>query len=798
MGKLVILKLGEGDFERGFPVTLQIGVDGCHPFVETMGRLPPAPDLQEYYSRWHSAYYRLGTRLRLSAPKVQVTNVSVLEDCSSAAQVLSNRLNIWLNSESFRSIREKLLEKLMPSDEVRVVLQAEDSQLRRLPWHLWDFFERYPKAELALSTPIYERAEDLSHRESVREPTVRILAILGNSNGIDVQADRTLLGQLSGAEVKFLVEPQLKELTDQLWEQGWDMLFFAGHSSSHANGEAGRIYINQTDSLTIQQLKYALKKGIERGLKLAIFNSCDGLGLAYSLAELSIPQLIVMREPVPDRVAQEFLKYFLAAFASGESFYLAVREARQRLQGLENQFPCATWLPIICQNPAEAPLTWQELCGKTGNSGVQPADGSPRRILHEPQTRLGRRSLWTVLFASVTVTAFVVGIRQLGVLQSLEFQAFDQLLRLRSQEGADSRIMVVTVTEADIQAQNQEPRRGSLSDRSLSRLLEKLEQYQPRAIGLDIYRDYQVGSEHQDLAARLRQTNHLVGVCKVSDPQSNDPGVKPPPEIPSDRLGFSDVVIDPDGILRRHLLTLTPEDPASPCVTPYAFSVQLAARYLAAEGILPKFTPEGHLQFGSTVFKPLEPHTGAYQQVDTWGYQIPLNYRSSQSSQAVAPQVTLTQVLTGKINPSLVKNRIILIGVTDKSYPDYLSTPYGQQPGQEMPGIFVQAQMVSQILSAVLDQRPLMWFWPQWGELLWIWGWSLLGGIVTCRFRSLLGLGLAVGIALGVLYGLCFGLLTQSGWVALIPPGLALIGTGGIVVIYRHRINTSGNLESKL
>lgn len=792
MGKLVVLKLGEGDFDRGFPVTLQIGIDGSHPSVETTGRLPPAVEILEHYSRWHSAYCRLGVRLRLSAPEAQVTNVSVLNDCSSAAQVLSNSLNAWLYSESFRSIREKLLEKLMPSDEVRVVLQAEDYRLRRLPWHLWDFFERYPKAELALSTPVYERAETPAFSRT----RIRILAILGNSEGIDVQADRALLERLPNAEIKFLVEPQIKELTDQLWEQGWDILFFAGHSSSQANGEAGRIYINQTDSLTIHQLKYALRKAVERGLKMAIFNSCDGLGLAYSLAELSIPQLIVMREPVPDRVANEFLKYFLAAFASGESFYLAVREARQRLQGLENQFPCATWLPIICQNPAEVPLTWQELCGNSGD--IQLANIGSSRETHERRTRLGKRSLWTVLLTSVVVTAFMVGIRQLGVLQVLEFQAFDQLLRLRSHEETDPRIMIVTVTEADIQAQNQEPRRGSLSDRSLNALLEKLEQYQPRAIGLDIYRDYTVGDNYQDLAARLRQTNHLVGVCKVSDSQANDPGVKPPPEIPGDRLGFSDVVVDPDGILRRHLLTLALEDPTSPCVTPYAFSVQLAARYLAVEGILPKLTPAGYLQFGSTVFKPLEPSTGAYRQVDTGGYQVLLNYRSSHAFQNIAPQVTLTQVLTGKVNPSLVKNRIILIGVTDKSYPDYLSTPYGQQPGQEIPGVVVQAQMVSQILSAVLDQRPLMRFWPQWGELLWIWSWSLLGGILAWRFRSLVSLGLAVGIALGALCGLCFGLLTQGAWVPLVPPALSLIMAGGVVVIYLHRISTSDQyLESK-
>jgi hypothetical protein len=36
---------------------------------------------------------------------------------------------------------------------------------------------------------------------------------------------------------------------------------------------------------------------------------------------LQIPQAIVMREPVPDKVAQEFLKHFLKAFSRGKSLY---------------------------------------------------------------------------------------------------------------------------------------------------------------------------------------------------------------------------------------------------------------------------------------------------------------------------------------------------------------------------------------------------------------------------------------------------------------------------------------------
>jgi len=56
-------------------------------------------------------------------------------------------------------------------------------------------------------------------------------------------------------------------------------------------------------------------------------------------------------------------KYFLEAFARGESLYLAVREARERLESIEDEFPCASWFPVICQNPTEIPPTWDSLRG---------------------------------------------------------------------------------------------------------------------------------------------------------------------------------------------------------------------------------------------------------------------------------------------------------------------------------------------------------------------------------------------------------------------------------------------------
>jgi CHASE2 domain-containing sensor protein len=191
------------------------------------------------------------------------------------------------------------------------------------------------------------------------------------------------------------------------------------------------------------------------------------------------------------------------------------------------------------------------------------------------------------------------------------------------------------------------------------------------------------------------------------------------------------------------------------------------------------------LQLGSTIFKRLETRTGGYQNIDAWGHQVLLNYRSYNSVQDFAPQVTLAEVLRGQLNPDAVKDRIVLIGVTAPSAKDYFFTPYSaaHRFEQKMPGVVVQAQMVSQIISAVLDGRSLLWVWSGWGEVLWIWGWSLAGGLISWRFQSGLRLGLVIG-NLYILYGLCFCLLTQGAWVPLVPSALVLVFTSAGVVAY--------------
>lgn len=73
-----------------------------------------------------------------------------------------------------------------------------------------------------------------------------------------------------------------------------------------------------------------------------------------------------------------------------------------------------------------------------------------------------------------------------------------------------------------------------------------------------------------------------------------------------------------------------------------------------------------------------------------------------------------------------------------------------------MPGVLVHAQMVSQILDAVLGQRDLFIFWEQWGEFLWICSWGLIGATLAWSSRNPLIITLGNPFLVGVLFGLAF------------------------------------------
>jgi CHASE2 domain-containing sensor protein len=351
-------------------------------------------------------------------------------------------------------------------------------------------------------------------------------------------------------------------------------------------------------------------------------------------------------------------------------------------------------------------------------------------------------------------------------------------------KGLDERLLVVGVSEEDIQTRKEFP----LHDGTLAEVLEKLLRYQPSAVGIDIGRDVPQGpaAGRARLINLLKESDRISAVCILSS--ATEPGVPAAPGVPPERIGFADIPQDPDRAIRRIALVSTPTPPSKLIGTPHlcnyadpdnqllSLSFQLASTYLEPKGIVPEQTESGEIQLGSVVFPPLTENAGGYAKADALDYQLMLNYRSASSA---VRQVSITQVLQGQVDPVWVKDRIILIGYTSQVAKDTFATPYlsTEESTRNMPGVVIHAQATSQILSAVLDGRPLLWYWSEVVEILWIWGWSLVGGIIAFYLRRTWQFLLVSGVAIILCYGLPYLLFLQGGWIPLVPSAIALLIT---------------------
>ena len=769
----IIINLGRGNLNSGCDnVVVQLLDSDRHYVRQFSGSLPPAPELAELYHRWQSEYraFYQDETMRIGLLESEGIRYSAA-DFSKICSQISARLNLWLSSDDWIPIEKALRTNINENEPLQIIVTSNNREIQQLPWHLWNFVEDYPLAEIVYSSPSWQKISP----SVITRPQVRILVVLGNSTGIDVRSDLKSLDALPKSEIVVLIEPQLIQLNEYLWQpQGWDILLFSGHS--HSDTEAGYIYLNATEKITIARLKHSLTKAIAFGLQIAIFNSCEGIGLASQLADLSLPHTIVMSEPVPDRIARVFLQYFLNAFVAGKTFTLAVKEARQRLAGWESEYPCASWLPVVWQNPATDYLTWQDL---------QPTP-----------VKKSRRTFEIAAITSITVSSLVMVCRWLNWFQPAELWAYDRLTRQRTAETIDPRILVVEITEDDTNSD-----RYPISDTILVETLDLLEQHQPAAIGLDIHRSYERGTGYQELVERFQSNSHLFPVCAYS---ATNKSYAPPKGLSETKLreqmGFSDLSVDdfkgknsdsgltagelqdrPGLKVRRQLLSYDPNLSATPslCLTPYSLSFQLAFEYLQKSGVEPlTVNSQQQWQFGQVTFNELERRFAGYQQLNN-SSQIMLNYRSAKPGK----QITLTQLRSGQIDPQLIEDRIVLIGYTASVARDYFDTPYGT-----MPGVWIHAHMTSQLISAVEDGRSLIRALPQWGDWLLVLCLTLLSGMVWALLakKPTIYTVLSAIILIAVLDRLFLLLLIKGVWLPYVPTMVALLTLAAALIVYQR------------
>jgi adenylate cyclase len=290
------------------------------------------------------------------------------------------------------------------------------------------------------------------------------------------------------------------------------------------------------------------------------------------------------------------------------------------------------------------------------------------------------------LTTAIVVFAAVLALSAVGGLERAELAAYDLGLRARPQAPVDTRILIVDETEEDLE------RFGHpLSDEILAKIVERALDLEPRVLGVDKFRDIPVppGSE---LLERAGARGNVYWIYQFGGNGSRR--IAPPRWIPRpSQAAFVDILVDPGGIVRRGLLYLDDGGPSQ-----RSFSLQLALAYLARDGVAekPDAVDKDLLRLGATTIRPFLPNEGGgYAGADASGYQMLLDYRGAPAPFA---RVTVGELLDGKVDPALARDRVVIVGSSAESLKDYFTTPLSQRGAEFTTGAQIHAHQVSQLL----------------------------------------------------------------------------------------------------
>ncbi len=390
---------------------------------------------------------------------------------------------------------------------------------------------------------------------------------------------------------------------------------------------------------------------------------------------------------------------------------------------------------------------------------------------------------WTKIFnsppvAAVTIVLLVFGLlfplRNLGNLELLELNAYDFFLGLESKTLTPQPITEILIDETDLQKHG-----WPITDERLNRILNILLRHDPRAIGIDIYRDLPVPPGHQELSTTLKDNNSIIGTMKFG--QNPKERVRPPEVLEgTDRFAFNDILVDPGGTVRRGLLFL---DDGENYYT--SFALRLAMAYLVEEGIYPQADPDNpeYIRLGSATIKPLETNDGAYINADMRGYQFLLDYRDAPGSIA---RFSLDDLLTERIEPGMIEGRIILIGFSAESVKDFFYTPQSRTfiTHQQSTGAELHALITSQLIRSAQNGDLPKSFWPDHLEYWWIFLWTALGIALGFRFRSLWLFATLAAAGLVCLNFTVYQAFVAGWWIPVVPPTMGWIGSSSLSVAY--------------
>jgi adenylate cyclase len=366
-------------------------------------------------------------------------------------------------------------------------------------------------------------------------------------------------------------------------------------------------------------------------------------------------------------------------------------------------------------------------------------------------------------------------VRHLGWFQFLEFQMYDFFVRHRAKAATPGPIVLVEMTEADIQSPSLD---YPIPDDKLAELLRGLAADQPAVIGLDIWRDIPVpksGVGLHEFNEVMQAHSNIVAIFTLG-------GIAPPPVLKSnpERVAFDDnfpidyEVDDTVPKVRRSLLfvnTLSGESFDS-------FPFLVAALYLRGQGIEPEPDREDPESFrlGKARMRAFGANDGAYVGVETGGWQMLLDFRCPDNF----ARHSFGEVLSGQVPPGTFRDKIVVVGINAPSFHDERVTPVRRDHRR----VRLQASAVNQLLRQALEGEPPLRVWRDLIEDAWILLWCLLGGAIGYWARSPWRFAPATVVCLIGLPAIAWKAFGMGWWIPVATPAVAIVCAMALVVSY--------------
>jgi adenylate cyclase len=383
------------------------------------------------------------------------------------------------------------------------------------------------------------------------------------------------------------------------------------------------------------------------------------------------------------------------------------------------------------------------------------------------------RSVSLLIVLVVFFCALIVQRR--GLLQFLEFQAYDFFIRHQPKAATSDPIVLVEMTEADIHSPSLD---YPIHDDKLAALLRNLEADRPAVIGLDIWRDIPVpksGIGLREFNEVLLEHSNIVAIFTLG-------GIAPPAILKSnyDRIAFNDnfpVDVEVDRTIpkvRRSLLFASSPSGQNFDSLPF----RLATLYLQRKGIEPEPDPADAKSFrlGKARLRSFQANDGAYVGADAGGWQMLLDFKCPDHF----TRYSVSEALSGKIPPGILRDKIVLVGINTPSVSDERVTPLRR----DHRGIEVQALTVNQLLRQALDGEKPLQFWNGWLEDAWVLLWCLVGGAVGYWVRSPWRFGPESGACLLAIGGIAWLAFSHGWWIPLATPAVAYALAAVLVTSY--------------